>query len=62
MLKDFRVTESTRLQFRAEAFNALNHTNFAADGVVTTVNDPRFGTVTSASEPRDVQLALKFIF
>ena len=62
LLKDFHITESKKLQFRAEAFNALNHANFGADGVITTVNDSRFGRVTSASEPRDVQIALKFIF
>jgi len=52
LLKDFTSPESKKLQFRAEAFNALNHANFGADGVVTTVNDSRFGRVTSASEPR----------
>jgi hypothetical protein len=62
MLKDFRITEAIRLQFRAEAFNALNHTNFGANSVVTSVNDSRFGTVTGASEPRDVQIALKLLF
>jgi len=62
LLKDFHITESKKLQFRAEAFNALNHANFGADGVITTVNDSRFGRVTSASEGRDVQIALKFIF
>lgn len=62
LLKDFRITESKKIQFRAEAFNALNHANFGADGVVTNVSDSRFGQVTSASEPRDVQLALKFLF
>jgi len=62
LLKDFRITESKKLQFRAEAFNALNHANFGADGVITHVNDSRFGEVTSASEPRDVQIALKFLF
>jgi hypothetical protein len=30
--------------------------------VITTVSDSRFGRVTSASEPRDVQIALKFLF
>ena len=62
LLKDFRVTESKTLQFRLEAFNALNHANFGADGVITHVNDSRFGEVTSASEGRDVQIALKFLF
>jgi hypothetical protein len=62
LLKDFHFTESTKLQFRAEAFNAFNHANFGADGVITHVNDSRFGLVTSASEGRDIQLALKFLF
>lgn len=62
LLKDFNITESKKLQFRAEAFNAFNHANFSADGVITYVNDSRFGSVTSASEGRDVQVALKFLF
>jgi hypothetical protein len=62
LLKDFHITESMKVQFRAEAFNAMNHANFGADGVITHVNDSRFGQVTSASEPRDVQIALKFLF
>jgi hypothetical protein len=62
LLKDFSITESKKLQFRAEAFNAFNHANFDADRVVTSVNDSRFGRVTRASEPRDVQIALKFLF
>ena len=62
MLKDFRISESKRLQFRAEFFNAFNHANFGADGVITHVNDSRFGQVTSAADGRDVQFALKFLF
>jgi hypothetical protein len=62
MLKDFTITESKKLQFRAETFNTLNHANFGANDVITHVNDSRFGQVTGASEPRDVQIALKFLF
>ena len=28
-LKNFKVTESTQIQFRAELFNILNRTNFS---------------------------------
>ena len=62
IVREFGIAEKARFEARAEFFNALNHTNFGADGVITTVNDSRFGRVTSASEPRDVQFALKFLF
>jgi hypothetical protein len=52
--------ESHKLQFRAELFNAFNHANLGQPNV--TVNSPTFGVITSASAPRIVQLALKYIF
>src|SRR5262249_39583015 len=37
MMKDFRLTETVRLRFAADAFNAFNHTMFnAPNGSVTT--------------------------
>jgi hypothetical protein len=48
--RTFRLSESTSLQFRAEAFNILNHPNFAnpsdyGDPVhLTLTSDPRVGT------------------
>jgi len=62
LLKNFHVTESKTLQFRAEFFNAFNHANFGADSVVTNVRNPQYGQVTSAAEGRDIQFALKFLF
>jgi hypothetical protein len=52
--------EGKHLEFRAEMFNFLNHTNFnAADG---NRSDAGFGTVTSALPARQIQFALKLIF
>lgn len=58
--KNFRVTESVRMQFRAEMFNVLNHTNYFNLG--TTLGSSSFGKVTSALEPRQIQLGLKLNF
>lgn len=52
--------ESTYLQFRAEAFNVFNHTNFNAVG--TNITTSTFGKVTSADDPRILQLGLKLYF
>ena len=60
MLKNTRISERFTLQFRVEASNVLNHTNFS--NVVTNLDDPLFGQVTSAREPRIVQLGLKLNF
>ncbi len=61
--KMLRVTESKSFEFRVEAFNALNHTQFYGPAAVDgEVNDPNFGQVVSASAPRLVQMAVKFAF
>jgi len=61
LFKNIRFTESWRLQFRAEAINVFNHTNFDGVGTSSTVSST-FGQVLSARDPRVMQLALKLSF
>ena len=60
LLKNFALTETMRLQFRIEAFNLLDHTNFDLPNLF--VGSPSFGRVSSAQSPRHVQLGLKLLF
>jgi hypothetical protein len=66
--KNTQITERLRAQFRAEAFNSLNHVNlgtpntsFTAGPDGTNVN-ANFGRILSARSARNLQLALKLIF
>jgi len=53
--------ESMQLELRLEAQNAFNHPVFGTPN--TNVGDPNFGVVSyTAVGPRQVQLALKFMF
>jgi hypothetical protein len=61
IMKIFRVTESKMFQLRGELFNALNHANWGDPG--TGYGTAAFGRITStAGEPRNAQIGLKFIF
>jgi hypothetical protein len=59
LFKNFFVGPST-LQFRLEAFNALNKTQWS--GVSRNVTSPTFGRITSARDARIIQLGVKFLF
>lgn len=63
--KHFGFGDGRDIEFRAEAFNALNHTNFsnpAASVGSTTAPAGNFGRITSAGSARIIQLALKLKF
>ncbi len=51
---------STALELRAEVFNLLNTPPLGAPAAVLGASN--FGTITSAGDPRVVQLAVKFLF
>lgn len=67
--KDFKITkisEDFRIQFRAEAFNILNHASFQQPGVSIfqgTALNASAGRITSTtSSPRQLQFGLKIVF
>ncbi len=59
--RSFRATESSKVEFRAELFNLTNTPNF--DLPTRDFSSASFGAISSmASNPRFVQLALKYDF
>src|SRR5258706_12750674 len=74
LFKDIRITERFRSQLRFEAYNVFNHTQFnAIDTTITFDGSPTSktygqntratsGNVTSARDPRILQLSIRFSF
>jgi hypothetical protein len=60
LFKTFSFTEAVKFQFRLETFNTFNHTEF--NGIDSGFNDGNFGQVTSAYDPRVLQLGGKLSF
>jgi hypothetical protein len=60
LFKQFHFTEKDFLEFRAEAFNAFNHTNPGNPN--TTLGNANYGKVTSALDPRILEVALRLKF
>ena len=56
----FSIKERLKLQFRGEFFNLFNNAQF--NNPNTTVTNTNFGRITSARNPRIIQLALKLMF
>ncbi|MEP6945939.1 MAG: TonB-dependent receptor [Acidobacteriota bacterium] len=64
LFKNIRISESTRFQIRAEAFNLFNRTNFAltAGQQLQSVNASTFGRLGVDFAPRVIQFAARFEF
>jgi hypothetical protein len=61
MTRSFAVVERVRLEMRAEAYNALNHSNWGTPNRF--VNTPQFGSITEATTPgREFQLSARLSF
>jgi outer membrane receptor protein involved in Fe transport len=71
LLKDTRIHERLRLQFRAEFFNVANHSNFGLPNGTALAQGPNgtgipnstFGQITyTTTSSRQIQFALKLLF
>ncbi len=60
LFKNIHVAESAEVQFRAEFFNLLNHTNFRIPD--PDMNSQSFNQILEAQPPRLIQFALKLNF
>ena len=58
--KSFPIMNDKKLEFRVEAFNVLNKTNFRAPSANR--SSAAFGTITATYDPRQIQLGAKFVF
>jgi hypothetical protein len=59
--RQFRLTESQRIEVRAEAFNVTNSFR-PGTGINTTAGNALFGQIRTALAPRIMQFALKYAF
>ena len=60
LAKNFRVTETTRFEFKTDLLNALNHTQYTS--IATNLSGLTFGQATSAALARVIQLQLRLAF
>jgi hypothetical protein len=60
LAKNTKITESKSIEVRFEAFNLFNHAQFTNPS--GEINSREFGMVTSARDPRIMQIGAKFLF
>lgn len=61
LIKRTKFSESLNLELRLEAFNVFNHTSFSVPNNLN-INATDFGKITSAFDPRILQISAKFNF
>jgi hypothetical protein len=68
LVKSLGIFERLNLQFRAELYNAFNHTQFSSINTTALFNaagnqvNGQFGQYTAAQNPRIIQLAVRLQF
>jgi hypothetical protein len=64
LFKTFKLSERFRLQFRTEAFNVFNHTNFLLPGNPNNriERNSHFGQANGTLPPRQMQFGLRLTF
>ena len=63
VIRTFPVVRETNMEFRAEYFNVLNHTELNNPAVSNPVgSSTSFGTITGSADPRIAQFSLKYTF
>lgn len=60
IFKNFAIRSRVGAQFRVEMFNVFNRTNFTNAGTI--LGNPTFGRLTTAAEPRLIQLGFRVTF
>jgi Carboxypeptidase regulatory-like domain/TonB dependent receptor len=62
LLKSFDITETNKIQFRAEVYNVANHPQFALPGSTPDVPGGSSVTATLPDNQREFQFGLKWLF
>ena len=60
LYKSIPVTERAHFELRFESFNTFNH--FQPKGLNASLGASQFGQITSAWDPRNLELGGKFVF
>jgi hypothetical protein len=59
-LRRFSLPERATLTFEAQSFNLMNRPNFALPSVYA--DQPGFGIISSANDPRELQFSARLSF